>query len=58
MLVPVGDEKALEDSINYLIENKDEANKMGKRAAKIRDIANEDAIFIKWETYLNKVVNS
>ena len=58
LLVPVGDEKALEDSINYLIENKENANRMGECATRIRNIANEDAIFKKWETYLNKVVNS
>ncbi len=58
LLVPVGDEKALENSINYLIENKENANRMGECATRIRNIANEDAIFKKWETYLNKVVNS
>lgn len=55
LLVPVGDEKALEEAIDRLIEHPDLANEMGKKAAEIGKKAGADKIFKEWEAYLNEI---
>ena len=55
-LIPVGDEKALRDEIDFLIENKDVATSRGREATRIREIVNEDTIFNQWKNYLEEVV--
>ncbi len=54
-LIPVGDEDALADRINRLIEDKELAKRFGENARKIEDIASVDAIFRQWRDYLDKV---
>lgn len=55
ILIPVGDEDAMVAAINRLIENPELAEKMGRNAAKISEIAGEKAIFKEWEHYLQDV---
>lgn len=55
LLIPVGDQKALEEAINYMIENPDLADQMGRNAAKIKEIAGETGIFKEWEKYLTEI---
>ena len=57
LLIPVGDENALEDKINYLIENKDIASQMGKEASKIREMVDEDYVFAQWKKYFEGVID-
>ncbi len=54
-LIPVGDEDALADRINRLIEDKELAKRFGVNARRIEDIASVDAIFRQWRDYLNRV---
>lgn len=56
-LIPVGDEDALADRMNTLIENKELADKMGQKAKEIEQIASIDAIFEQWKNYLEKVTS-
>lgn len=55
LLVPVGDEKALAEAINQLIENPEYAAKLGKNAAKIGEKAGAEVIFKEWEDYLLEI---
>jgi glycosyltransferase involved in cell wall biosynthesis len=55
LLVPVGDEDAMAAAINRLIENPELADKLGRNAAKISEIAGSDKIFEEWEDYINEV---
>ena len=54
-LIPVGDEDALVDRINRLIEDKELAKRFGDNARRIEDIVSVDAIFEQWRDYLEKV---
>jgi glycosyltransferase involved in cell wall biosynthesis len=55
LLVPVGDEDAMAAAINRLIEDPELADKLGRNAAKISEIAGSDKIFEEWEDYINEV---
>ena len=52
LLIPVGDEDALTESINRLIEDRQLAERLGENARKIGEIANGNAIFEQWRNYL------
>ncbi len=56
LLVPVGDAKALAEKICWLIENPEEARRMGSKAREIRDRANMKAIYEAWKDLLLHVV--
>ncbi len=56
LLIPIKDEDALVEGLCKLIENKDLADRLGKEAAKIKEIANGKAVFEKWREYLDKVI--
>lgn len=55
LLVPVGDEDALVQAINRLIENPEFAEKLGKNAAKIGEKAGAETIYKEWESYLKEI---
>lgn len=55
LLIPIKDQKALEDGINYLIENPEIAENMGRKAREIADRANGDAIFEQWKAYIEEL---
>ncbi|MBD5521015.1 MAG: glycosyltransferase family 4 protein [Lachnospiraceae bacterium] len=55
LLIPIKDQKALEEGINYLIENPEIAENMGRKAREIADRANGDAIFEQWKAYIEEL---
>lgn len=56
LLVPVGDEYALADAINRLIEDRDFAEKLGKNAMQIGKKASSERIFEEWRSYVEEIV--
>ena len=52
LLVPIKDEDAMAAGICRLIENPDEAERMGENARKIAETANGQAIFEQWKDYI------
>ncbi|MDO4294396.1 MAG: glycosyltransferase [Eubacteriales bacterium] len=54
LLVPIMDEEAMAAGINRLIEDRAFAERLGQRARKIRERANEDAVFLQWREYLEE----
>lgn len=58
LLVPIKDEDALAEGICRLIEDRDLAERLGKEAAKIREIAGSDAVFSEWYHYIEEVVKA
>lgn len=55
LLVPIRDEKALEDGICRLIEDRALAGRLGGKAREIGKIANAKAIFEQWRDYIEQV---
>lgn len=55
LLIPVGDEKALADGINRLIEDRDLAERLGENARRISERVNEAAILEQWKEYIEAV---
>lgn len=58
ILIPVGDEKALEESINRLIEDREFAEKLGREARKLGDRIGSEAILARWKEYIETVIAS
>lgn len=52
MLSPVGNSKAFVEAMCYLVENPDEAMKIGANALEINQILSEDKIMQQWECLL------
>lgn len=55
LLIPVKDQKALEDGINRLIEDRELANRLGREARKIAERANGEAVFEQWKEYIEEL---
>ena len=55
LLIPIKNQKALEDGINRLIEQPEYAEKLGDEARKIAESANAEAIFMQWRDYIEDV---
>lgn len=55
LLIPIMDQKALEDGINHLIEDPDLAQRLGMEARKIADKANGRAVFEQWRDYIEEL---
>lgn len=58
LLIPVGDEKAMTDGINRLIEDKALAKRLGKEARKISERINGRAVLMQWKDYIEEVIRS
>ena len=58
LLIPVKDQKALEEGINKLIEQPDYAEKLGAEARKIAGRANAKAVFGQWRDYIDVICGS
>ena len=56
LLVPIKDEDKMAEGICKLIEDRELAERLGKEAAKIEEIANADAVFVQWRDYLDEVI--
>lgn len=55
LLIPIKDQKALEDGINKLIENPKYAEQLGDKAREIAKTANAKAIFEQWRDYIEEI---
>lgn len=55
LLIPVKNQKALEEGINKLIENPGLAENLGENAAKISEIVNSKAIFQQWRDFIEEI---
>ncbi|MBP3275062.1 MAG: glycosyltransferase [Butyrivibrio sp.] len=56
-LIPVGDEDALTDRMNRLIEDKELSKRFSENARKIEDVASMEAIYKQWKDYLEEVTS-
>lgn len=56
LLVPIKDQKAMEEGINRLIENPEFAERLGKEAKKIGEKVNGPAIIEQWRKYIEKTI--
>ena len=56
LLVPIKDEDAMAEGICRLIENPQEAERMGENARKIAEIANGQAVFEQWRDYIETLI--
>lgn len=57
LLVPIKDQKAMEEGINRLIEDRELAERLGREARKIADRANDQAIYEQWRDYIEQLCN-
>ena len=55
LLVPIKDADALATGMNRLIEDRDFAEKLGREARKIKDIANTEAVVRQWRDYIEEL---
>ncbi len=55
LLIPVADQKAMEQGILRLIEDQELAGQLGVRAAAIAEIANSRAIHEQWKSYIDEI---
>ncbi len=56
LLVPIKDQKAMEEGIARLIENPDFAEALGREAKKICEQLNGPAIIEQWRKYIEKII--
>ena len=57
ILIPVNDEKSMQQSIELLIKNEDVASKIGNEAKKIKELLNSNKIVEQWEEYIEFIIN-
>ena len=55
LLIPIKDQKAMEEGINRLIEDPVFAEKLGRNARKIAEKANDEAVYEQWRDYIDEV---
>lgn len=55
LLVPIKDQKAMEDGINRLIEDRELAGRLGREAKKIVLRANAEAVYVQWRDYIEEL---
>lgn len=55
LLIPIKDQKALEDGINRLIEDRPLAERLGREARKIAEKANGQAVYESWRDYIEEL---
>ena len=56
LLISVGDEQAMADSICRLIEDKEFANRLGANARQLANRVNEEAIIQQWKDYIQRII--
>lgn len=52
LLVPVGDVEEMKRSLRKVLEDPGEADRLGRNAARIRELYREEAVYGSWKTYL------
>ncbi len=55
LLIPVGDEVAMADGINRLIEDRELAERLGEQAGRISERIDETAILEQWKEYIEEI---
>lgn len=55
LLIPIRDQRALEDGIMRLIEDQELAERLGREARKIADRANGQAVYEQWRAYIEQL---
>ncbi|MCD7726103.1 MAG: glycosyltransferase [Clostridiales bacterium] len=55
LLIPIKDQKALEEGINRLIEDRPLAERLGREARKIAQKANGEAVYGQWRDYIEEL---
>lgn len=55
LLIPIKDQKAMEEGINRLIEDPALAERLGRNARGIAEKANDEAIYNQWREYIDEV---
>lgn len=58
LLIPVGDEKAMAESINRLIEDREFAERLGDAARRISERIGGAAILSQWKDYIETVISA
>lgn len=58
LLIPIKDQKAMENGINRLIEDEELAKRLGREARRIAERANDEAIYEQWRTYIDEVYDT
>ena len=53
ILVPVGDEKAMQDALLYMMEHEEETKKMGERAKETSNLFCAENVLFKWHEVLD-----
>jgi glycosyltransferase involved in cell wall biosynthesis len=56
LLIEPGDESAMEEGINRLIEDREFAEKLGENARKIKEKINGKVVLAQWEEYMEAVI--
>lgn len=56
ILVPVDDKEEMAKAICYMLDNPNEAERMGKEAGNIAKLANADAVYRQWKEYLENII--
>lgn len=56
ILVPVGNEEQMIKAISYMLDNQDEAEKMGRNAQSIREHYSIDSICNRWYSYFRTLI--
>ena len=58
LLVPIKDPEAMAAGICRLIEDRELAERLGKKAREIKDIAGAKEVFLQWQEYLEQVIRN
>ncbi len=58
LLIPIKDQKAMENGINRLIEDEELAKRLGREARRIAERANDEAIYEQWRNYIDEVCDT
>lgn len=55
LLIPIKNQKAMEEGINRLIEDPALAKRLGRKARDIAGKANDEAVYEQWRDYIDEV---
>lgn len=56
LLVPVGDVEKMKESLQRVLENPQEADRLGRNAAQIKNLYRAEAVYGSWKTYLESIM--
>ena len=56
LLVPVNDVEALQKALIKVLDNRNSAENMGKKAKDIIKVSHPDFVYSEWKQYVNKLI--